>query len=123
MIPTPHRALLVLPPLPSVPGWAQPRSPVASDVEAAFIAGVALNSLDNLVRTAPVWAGAWRQRLALKCAAAAVSMVGRTEGEAALRDAWYLRPSNADPGPAGRIFEAWKRLATRSPGIDKAYLS
>ena len=122
MIPAPHRTHLVLPPLPIVPGWAQPRGPVLSDVEAAFIAGAALNSLDNLVRIDPSWAGAWRHRLALKCAAAAVSMVGRTEDEAALRDAWYLRPTNGDPGPAGRIFEAWKRLADRSPGIDAASL-
>ena len=122
MIPTPNQAHFVLPPLPSVPGWAQPRGRVNSDVEAAFIAGAALNSLDNLVRMAPVWGGAWRQRLALKCAATAVSIVGRTEDEAALRDAWYLRPANGDPGPAGRIFEAWKRLADRSPGIDAATL-
>lgn len=122
MIPTANRALSVLPPPPSVPGWAQPRGPVFSDVEAAFIAGAALTSLDNLVRGDPAWAGAWRHRLALKCAATAVSMVGRTEDEAALRDAWYLRPVNGDPGPAGRIFEAWKRLANRSPGIDIASL-
>ncbi|HEY9215944.1 MAG TPA: DUF1403 family protein [Ancylobacter sp.] len=123
MIPAANRALSVLPPLPSVPGWAQPRGPVISDVEAAFIAGAALISLDNLVRIDPAWAGAWRHRLALKCAATAVSMVGRTEDEAALRDAWYLRPVNGDPGPAGRIFEAWKRLTNRSPGIDTAYLA
>lgn len=123
MIPTPNRALPALAPLPSVPGWAQPRGPVNSDLEAAFIAGAALNSLDNLVRIDPAWAGAWRHRLALKCAATAVSMVGRTEDEAALRDAWYLRPVGGDPGPAGRIFEAWKRLANRSPGIDIAYLT
>ena len=89
----------------------------------AFIAGAALNSLDNLVRIDPSWAGAWRHRLALKCASTAVSMVGRTEDEAALRDAWYLRPVNGDPGPAGRIFEAWKRLPNRSPGVDIASLT
>ncbi|MGA0565620.1 DUF1403 family protein [Ancylobacter sp. VNQ12] len=94
-----------------------------SDMEAAFIAGAALNSLDNLVRMDPAWAGAWRQRLALKCAETAVSMVGRTEDEAALRDAWYLRSPNGDPGPAGRMFEAWKRLGDRSPGINAAFLT
>lgn len=123
MIPTPDRALPALAPLASVPGWAQPRGRVSSDVEAAFIAGAALNSLDNLVRIDPAWAGAWRQRLALKCAATAVSMVGRTEDEAALRDAWYLRPVGGDPGPAGQILGAWKRLANRSPGIDLASLT
>jgi Protein of unknown function (DUF1403) len=104
--------------LPStVPGWATPRGPVATIAEAAFFAGVALNALDNLVRAAPPWAGAWRQRLALKGAAAAVRRLGRREDEAALRDAWHLRPPGADPGPAGRVLAAWRRLAERSPAL------
>ncbi|MAM93329.1 MULTISPECIES: DUF1403 family protein [Parvibaculum] len=103
---------------PTVPGWAVPRGAVTSDAEAAFFAGSALNSLDNLVRSDPAWAGAWRQRLALKCAAAAVSVVGRAEDEGALRDAWHLRQPGDDPGPAGNILAAWKRLAGRSPGVD-----
>lgn len=101
----------------TVPGWAIPRGPVTSEVEAAYLAGAALNSLDNLVRAAPPWAGAWRQRLALKCAAVAVSLAGRTEDEAQLRDAWHLRAAGADPGPAGNLLAAWKRLADRSPSI------
>lgn len=107
---------------PTVPGWAVPRGPVASDIEAAFLAGAALNSLDNLVRAAPAWAGAWRQRLALKSAAAAVALAGRTETEAQLRDAWHLRAAGADPGPAGNILAAWRRSAARSPATDAAVL-
>lgn len=105
---------------PSVPGWAIPRGPVTSDAEAAFLAGAALNSLDNIVRAAPPWAGAWRHRLALKCAAAAVSLAGRTEDEAALRDAWHWRQPGDEPGPAGAILSAWRRLAARSPIVDAA---
>lgn len=109
-------------PLPSavsvLPGWALPRGPVTNPVEAAFLSGAALYSLDNLVRAAPSWAGAWRQRLALSCAAAAMSVVGRAEDETALRDAWHLRPPGVDPGPAGSILGVWKRLAGRSPGVD-----
>lgn len=75
---------------PTVPGWAIPRGSVASDVEAAFMAGSALNSLDNLVRSDPPWAGAWRLRLALKCAAAAATLAGRTEDEAQLRGVGWL---------------------------------
>lgn len=44
-------------------------------------AGIALKSLDDLVRSAPVWAGCWRSRLALKRAAAAVRLMGRREDE------------------------------------------
>ena len=34
--------------LPTVPGWAIPRGPVTSAVAAAYLAGAALNLLDNL---------------------------------------------------------------------------
>lgn len=102
---------------PAVPAWAIPRSSAMNDVEAAFMAGSALNSLDNLVRAAPPWAGAWRRRLALRCAAVAVKRVGRTEDEAQLRDAWHWRAADSDPGPAGNLLASWRRLADRSPGI------
>ncbi|WP_029349416.1 DUF1403 family protein [Bosea sp. 117] len=108
--------------VPTVPGWAVPRGPVTDPVEAAFLAGGALTSLDNLVRSNPPWAGAWRARLALSCAAAAVRQSGRAEDEAALRDAWMLRPADGDPGPAGRLLAAWRRLAERSPGVDATVL-
>ncbi|WP_454659075.1 DUF1403 family protein [Bosea beijingensis] len=108
--------------LPVVPGWALPRGPVTDAAEAAFLAGAALNSLDNLVRSNPPWAGAWRARLALSCAAAAARHAGRTEDEAALRDAWMLRAADGDPGPAGRLLGAWRRLAERSPGTEPTSL-
>ncbi len=108
---------------PRVPAWALPDGPISSDADAAFCAGAALNSLDNLVRAEPAWAGAWRQRLALKCAAAAVRLAGRSEDEAALRDAWYLRPADGDPGPAGTILAAWRQLASRPSVIDPARLA
>ena len=111
------------PELPSVPGWAAPRGTVGNDLEAGFIAGAALNSLDNFVRAAPLWAGAWRQRLALNCAASAAVLAGRTEDAAQIRDAWCLRAAGADPGPAGNLFAAWRHLADRSPHIDTEILA
>lgn len=78
------------------------------------MAGSALNSLDNLVRSDMPWLGAWRHRLALKAAAATVKLIRRTEDEAALRDAWYLRQPGDDPGPAGNVLAAWRKLAGRS---------
>lgn len=107
---------------PSVPSWAIQRGSVASDAEAAFLAGAALNSLDTLVRADSVWAGAWRQRLALRCAAASVRLIGRSEDEGALRDAALLTRPGDDVGPAGNIFAAWRRLASRSPAVDVACL-
>ncbi|MBX3584987.1 MAG: DUF1403 family protein [Rhizobiaceae bacterium] len=108
---------------PSVPGWAMSRGPIDSDSEAGFLAGAALNSLDALVRGAPVWAGAWCQRLALTCAASAASLSGRTEDERQIRDAWCLRAVGADPGPAGHFFAAWRHLADRSPHLDAEILA
>ncbi|MEW6630618.1 MAG: DUF1403 family protein, partial [Pseudomonadota bacterium] len=81
----------------------------------AFRAGAALGALDTLAGAQPAWAGAWRQRLALKCAAASMRLAGRSEDEAALRDAWYLRPAGADPGPAGAILGAWRQVSVQPP--------
>jgi len=100
--------------VPHVPAWAMPRARVEDPVEAAFIAGSALNALDNLVRAQPDWSGAWRHRLALKAASACMKLIGRSEDEAALRDAWLLRQPGDAPGPAGNVLAAWRRLAGRS---------
>jgi hypothetical protein len=107
------------PPVPKIPVWARPRGLVLHDADAAYLAGAALNSLDNLVRQDFSWAGAWRQRLALQSAAAAVSLTGRREDESALRDAHFLRGMGDDPGPAGHILMAWRRLASRTTGCDE----
>ena len=96
-----------------LPGWALPRGREPSDGDAAFGAGIALKSLDDLVRADPVWAGCWRSRQALKCAAVAVRLMGRNEGEAGLRDAVLLTASGDDPGPAGKVFTAFRKLSTR----------
>ncbi|WP_431324252.1 DUF1403 family protein [Rhizobium sp. YTU87027] len=70
-----------------LPGWALPRGREANDVDAILAAGIVLKSLDDLVGSGPVWAGCWRARQALTCAAAAVRLLGRGEDAAALRDA------------------------------------
>ncbi|MER9273622.1 DUF1403 family protein [Mesorhizobium sp. M0643] len=98
---------------PIVPAWALVAGSTPSDAAAAFQAGAALASLDTLARAQPAWAGAWRQRLALRCAAASMRLAGRAEGEAALRDAWHFCPTGANPGPAGAILGAWRQLAVQ----------
>ncbi|WP_434730622.1 DUF1403 family protein [Rhizobium binae] len=100
-----------------LPAWASPRGRDLTEPDAAFAAGIALKSLDDLVRAEPVWAGCWRSRQALKCAAAAVRLMGRNEDEHALRDAVLLTAVGDDPGPAGKVFSAYKRIATRKPGF------
>ncbi|MCQ8875472.1 DUF1403 family protein [Mesorhizobium sp. LMG17149] len=100
---------------PSVPAWAITSAGAPSVGDAAFQAGAALGTLDTLARAQASWAGAWRQRLALRCAAASMRLAGRAEDAAALRDAWHLRPPGADLGPAGAIFGAWRQLALQPP--------
>ncbi|MCZ4292052.1 DUF1403 family protein [Hoeflea alexandrii] len=104
-------------PLPQIPGWALARGRETGDVEAAFAAGIALKTLDDLVRSEPAWAGCWRSRQALKCAAAAVRLMGRTEDEHALRDALLLTAAGDDSGPAGKVLLAFKRVSARKPGF------
>jgi hypothetical protein len=115
---SPVTPLVASPVLPAaLPGWTLPRSREPDALAAAFAAGIALKSLDDLARSAPVWAGCWRARQALKCAAAAVRLMGRGEDEAALRDAVLLTAAGDDPGPAGKVFLAFKRLSTRKPAF------
>lgn len=109
-------ARTALPPA-NLPAWALPRGRELTESDTAFATGIALKSLDDLVRLEPVWAGCWRARQALKCAAAAVQLMGRNEDEHALRDALLLTATGDDPGPAGRVFSAYKRIATRKPGF------
>ena len=100
-----------------LPGWTRPRGRDATEADAAFSAGIALKSMDDLVRSEPSWAGCWRERQALKSAVSAVRLTGRNEDEHALRDALLLTASGDDPGPAGKMVLAYKRLATRKPGF------
>ncbi|MER8802281.1 DUF1403 family protein [Mesorhizobium sp. M0998] len=98
----------------SVPSWLRRAVAAAQTVEDAAIAcGAAIAALDALVRRDEKWAGAWRQRLALGAAAATVRQAGRTEDEAALRDAVLLTRPGDNAGPAGLLLLAWRRLAAR----------
>jgi hypothetical protein len=56
--------------LSGLPAWVRPTGRDVTEADAAFAAGIALKSLDDLVQLDPVWAGCWRSRQALKCAAA-----------------------------------------------------
>lgn len=100
-----------------LPAWTIPLRRDITEADAAFSAGIALKSLDDLVRPESIWAGCWRARQALKCAATAVRLMGRNEDETALRDAVLLTAAGDDPGPAGRVVLAYKRIAGRKPGF------
>jgi uncharacterized protein DUF1403 len=101
---------------PPFPAWARALHAPETEAEAAFLAGAALARLDAALRENSPWAGAWRQRLALRAAAASVARAGRSEDEPALRDALHLGRPGADPGPAGRRLLAWRALAAGPVG-------
>lgn len=100
-----------------VPTWLRRAVPDAQSLagkevaDIAIVAGAAIGALDAAVRREERWAGAWRNRLALSAAAATARQAGRTEDEAALRDAVLLTRPGDDAGPAGRMLAAWRSLA------------
>jgi len=99
---------------PRAPAWARPGSSFreVSEGEALYFAGAALSALDSVAKSGPPWAGGWRRRLALKSAAAvAANLLNRREDEAALRDAVALAKPGQDPGPAGKVYAAFRALA------------
>lgn len=100
--------------VPPLPAWASARAQDCGEADAAFAAGTALKSLDDLIRAEPIWAGCWRQRQALRASESAVQLVGRGEGEAALRDAVLLTAPGGDPGPAGAMVFAFQKLAAKT---------
>jgi hypothetical protein len=110
-------APLALPPstAPPVPAWLRPKAQSSQGFDAAFLAGASLAGLDPIARDMPLWAGVWRQRLALQAAAASLRLIGRREDQSQLRDVQLLRRPGDDPGPAGRVLLAWRQLVTRSP--------
>lgn len=99
---------------PRLPAWALSHGRDITEAHAAFAAGIALKSLDDLIRADPPWLGCWRDRLALKSAAIATRMLGRSEDEHALRDAILLTATGDDPGPAGKLFFATRMLVRRT---------
>jgi hypothetical protein len=108
--------------LSGLPAWVRPNGRDVTEADAAFAAGIALKSLDDLVRLDPVWAGCWRSRQALKCAAAAVRLMGRNEDEHALRDAVLLTAAGDDPGPAGNLFLAMQKVSGRTGSVTTPFI-
>lgn len=85
--------------------------------DATLRAGAALALVDRLVRRGSPWRGAWLDRLALEAAAASLRLLRRPEGVAGIRDAHHLCRPGDDPGPAGRVYGLWRRLATSRPTL------
>ena len=109
--------------IPILPAWALSPARHVSDMEAAFAAGVALKSLEDVIRAEPDWSGCWRDRQALRCAGATVRYLGRGEDLAGLRDAVLLSPPGTDPGPDGQIYLGFKKLASKRVDLSTDFVA
>ena len=96
----------------------------------SFSPAPALALLDQILRAPasaggvePVFAGALRQRLALKAAATCARLARLREDEAALRDAEHLSGVGVETSPAGRVHRLWRLFASRAVKFDAATLS
>lgn len=110
MAKSPRSALPPVPAHQSVPVALRPRGIPEGPADAGFLAGAALACLHPMARDDHPIGSLWRQRLALSNTAALMPFLGRSEDEAALRDAVNLTRPGDDVGPAGKILLAWRRL-------------
>jgi hypothetical protein len=90
----------------------------------AFFAGAGLALLDASLHENPPFAGALRQRLALRAATACATMARLREDAAALRDAEHLAPGAGmtQTSLAGRIHRLWRLFASRPMRLDASTL-
>jgi hypothetical protein len=102
------------------PRWARIDENAVRAGDPAFFAGAGLALLDHFLAASPPFAGALRQRLALRAAAACVKMARLREDAAGLRDAEHLAPGagTTQTSLAGRIHRLWRLLASRSLRLD-----
>ncbi len=104
------------------PSWARPpKEPaVGADAgfEAAFRTGAGLALFDHILRLDPPFAGALRQRLALRAADSCAKMARLREDASGLRDAEHLVSVGARTSPAGRVHRLWRLFASRSSRLD-----
>lgn len=96
------------------PDWSRMGGRAEGLGDAVFCAGAALAALHPIARDEHPLTRLWRERLALASATAIARLQGRVEDEAALRDHLYLTRPGDDPGPAGKLLEAWRALAEGS---------
>jgi len=98
--------------LPRMPPWVtSARTETLEDV--AFLSGAALATLHLVVGHDDVPHALLRDRLSLTASEACVRILGRPERAGDIRDAVHLLRPGDQPGPAGAIYQQWRRAAAR----------
>lgn len=100
------------------PSWTKPGHEPETPGEAGVLAGAALHAIDAILRSEAPWLGCWRMRLALHAAIADRPAFQRPETLKQARDALVLSDAGSDPGPDGRVVQAFRLLGTRSTWPD-----
>lgn len=103
--------------LPAMPAWVTDAGGETSE-DVAFLSGAALAHLHLVVGRDETPQSLLGERLALRAAEASVIRNGRPERVGDLRDAAaFLQPGD-DPGPAGAIYETWRRAVARPISVE-----
>jgi len=102
-----------------LPNWLRPqRANGLTADQAAFAAGAAIALLDQVVRAEAPALGALRMRQALSAAVVCAERLRLRADATTLRDAEHLTRPGDDPGPAGRLHRAWRRMAEQPARTD-----
>ena len=102
--------------LPRMPSWVtSERAETSEDV--AFLSGAALAHLHVVLAQPNVPQNLLRARLALRAAEVCVTLSGRPERAADLRDAVAFVQAGDSPGPAGEVYRSWQRAVERPVSV------
>jgi len=98
--------------LPRMPPWVtSARTETLEDV--AFLSGAALATLHLVVGRADVPHALLRDRQSLTASEACMRLLGRPEKAGDLRDAVHLLRPGDQHGPAGAVYQQWRRAVAR----------
>ena len=98
--------------LPLLPSWVTSTRAEATEY-VAFLSGAALSHLHLVLADNTVPKTLIRDRLALRAAEGTVGFSGRSETMSDLRDALHFLSPGDLPGPAGEIYQLWRRSVQR----------
>ncbi|WP_299695364.1 DUF1403 family protein [uncultured Tateyamaria sp.] len=108
--------------IPKLPGWVTSGRPETPE-DVAFLSGAALSHLHLVLCREDVPQPLLRTRLALRAADACVTHQGRPERASELRDAVaFLQPGD-HPGPAGGVYQSWRRAVERPVSVKALHRS
>ncbi len=99
-----------------MPAWiTSARAETLEDM--AFLSGAALSHLHGVLASEDIPQALLRERLALSAAEACMGFSGRVERAGELRDAVHLLRPGDLPGPAGEVYQSWRRAVERPVSV------